>query len=136
MAYWLFKQEPSCYDLAALERDRVTTWDGVNNSLALKHLRTVRPGDRVWFYHTGAEKAVVGEMRAVKAAADPENPKAVNVEVEFVRRLPRPVTLEMVKQDPALAGWDLVRLPRLSVVPVTPDQWRRVAELAGMASGE
>jgi predicted RNA-binding protein with PUA-like domain len=130
MAYWLFKQEPTCYDLAALERDRTTTWDGVKNALALKHLRAVRPKDRVWFYHTGSEKAVVGEMRVVRTGpADPNDPKAVAVEVEFVRRLPRPVTLEMVKKDPVFADWDLIRLPRLSVVPMTAAQWEQVAAL-------
>jgi predicted RNA-binding protein with PUA-like domain len=133
MALWLFKEEPDHYSYADLERDGGTDWDGVTNNLARKHLRAVQPGDRVWFYHTGKEKAIVGEMRAVSSALpDPAggDPKAVVVKVQPVRRLRRPVTLEQIKGDPQLAGWDLVRLPRLSVVPVTEPQWRRVEELA------
>ena len=70
MAAWLFKQEPSCYSWADLVRDKRTLWDGVSNALALKHLRQVKPGERVFFYHTGKEKAVVGEMRVVKVGTD------------------------------------------------------------------
>jgi predicted RNA-binding protein with PUA-like domain len=133
MAYWLFKEEPDHYNYADLERDGTTLWDGVSNNLARKHLREVRAGDRVWFYHTGKEKAVVGEMQVVAGPGpDPadDDPKAVVVEVKAVRRLPLPVTLERIKKDRLLADWDLVRLPRLSVVPVSPAQWRRLEELA------
>jgi predicted RNA-binding protein with PUA-like domain len=127
MANWLFKEEPSHYSIADLERDGSTLWNGISNALALKHLRAVQPGDRIWFYHTGKEKAVVGEMRAVKVIG--KDSKEVGVEVKFVRRLAQPVTLEQVKKDAALAGWDLARLPRLSVVPVSDAQWQRVEEL-------
>jgi predicted RNA-binding protein with PUA-like domain len=133
MALWLFKEEPDAYSFADLERDGRAVWDGVTNNLALKHLRAVMPGDRVLYYHTGKEKAVVGEMRVVKGPhAAPEEPdgKGVVVEVEPVRRLARPVTLGVIKEDPALADWDLVRLPRLSVVPVSEAQWRRIEELS------
>jgi predicted RNA-binding protein with PUA-like domain len=132
MANWLFKEEPEHYNFADLERDGSTIWDGVSNNLARKYLRQVRAGDRVWYYHTGKERAVVGEMKAIsEPRADPAaDPKAVVVEVQAVRRLDRPVTLEQIKKDPLLADWDLVRLPRLSVVPVTDEQWRRVAELS------
>ena len=133
MALWLFKQEPSCYSLADLQRDGSTTWDGVANALARKNLRLTKTGDRVLFYHTGKEKAVVGEMRAESdAQADPkgDDPKAVLVKVQPVRRLHHPVSLERIKKDKQLAGWDLVRLPRLSVMPVTEEQWRRVEELS------
>jgi predicted RNA-binding protein with PUA-like domain len=137
MAYWLFKEEPDHYCFNDLLRDGRTTWDGVSNALALQNLRRVRRGDLVFFYHTGKEKAVVGEMRV---AADPRtleggNGKAVAVEVEPVRALPRPVTLREIKDDPSLAGWELARLPRLSVVPVTAAQWRRVEELAAGNAG-
>jgi predicted RNA-binding protein with PUA-like domain len=87
----------------------------------------------VLFYHTGKEKAVVGEMRAVadaKPAPTEEDPKAVAVEVEAVRPLPRPVPLARIKADPLLKDWELARLPRLSVMPVTEEQWRRVEELS------
>lgn len=131
MAAWLFKEEPSHYDFAALQRDGRTVWDGVANALARKHLRQVRRGDRVFFYATGKEKAVVGEMRAVSdPRSDGDDPAGVVVEVEAVRPLPHPVTLARLKDDPLLADWDLVRLPRLSVMPVTEEQWRRVLELS------
>src|SRR5262245_14562435 len=124
--YWLFKQEPDCYNYSALERDGRTEWDGVSNALAQKNLRQVRVGDRVLFYHTGKEKAVVGEMVVIagpRPASDDES--QVVVEVAPVRRL-APVMLKTIKEDPLLTNWGLVRLPRLSVVPVTPEQWRRV----------
>ena len=133
MAYWLFKEEPTHYDFADLERDGVAVWDGVSNNLARKHLRNVRRSDRIWYYHTGKEKAIVGEMRAVsEPRADPESddPKAVVVEVRAVRRLQQAVSLDQIKKDPLLADWDLVRLPRLSVMPLTEAQWRRVDELS------
>ena len=131
MALWLFKQEPDCYSFGDLKRDGKTVWDGISNALALKNLRQVRRNDRVFFYHTGKQKAIVGEMRVVgnprKEAADA---KAVVVEVAFVCELTRPVTLAEIKSDKHLAGWDLVRLPRLSVLPVSEVQWRRVEELS------
>lgn len=131
MANWLFKEEPDHYSFAMLESDRSTTWNGVANPLALKNLRSVRRGDRIFFYHTGKEKAVVGEMRARQdAGPDPDNEKSVAVEVEAVRRLPRPVTLAEVKQDPLLSTWELARLPRLSVMPVTDEQWQRIEEMS------
>jgi predicted RNA-binding protein with PUA-like domain len=133
MGRWLFKEEPTHYSFADLRRDGRTVWDGVSNALARQHLRQVRRGDRVFFYHTGKEKAVVGEMRVrsdPQADPDADDPKEVRVEVEAVRPLPHPVTLARIKGDPLLAGWDLVRLPRLSVMPVTDEQWRRIEELS------
>ena len=134
MALWLCKQEPDCYSFDDLARDGATLWDGVSNALARKHLRQMKPGDRVLFYHTGKEKAVVGEM--VVAGEPQPDPKAddesaVAVPMRPVRKLPRPVPLAEIKADPRLATWDLVRLPRLSVVPVTESQWKRVEEMAG-----
>jgi predicted RNA-binding protein with PUA-like domain len=133
MARWLFKVEPGCYSFADLERDGTTLWDGVTNALARKHLRQVQPGDRIWFYHTGDEKAIVGLMEAVTGPQpDPneDDSKSVVVEVIPVKRLKSPVTLARIKDDPLLADWELVRLPRLSVMPVSDAQWRRVEELA------
>ncbi len=131
MAYWLFKEEPDHYSFADLRREGTTVWDGIANNLALQNLRKVRRGDRIFFYHTGKEKAVVGEMRAAaNAKAADDDPKNVSVEVSAGRQLPRPVTLAEIKSDPALADWDLVRLSRLSVVPVTEVQWRRVEALS------
>jgi predicted RNA-binding protein with PUA-like domain len=130
---WLFKEEPDHFSYADLERDGEARWDGVTNSLARMNLRQLKPGDRVLFYHTGKEKAIVGEMRVVAGpAADTmsDDPKAVFVTVEPVRRWKRPLGLQRIKADPELAGWDLIRLPRLSVVAVSAAQWRRLEELS------
>jgi len=123
---WLFKEEPDHYSFADLEKDGETLWDGVSNALARRHLREVRPGDRVLYYHTGDERAIVGEMRVVTGAtSEPAaaDPKAVVVKVKAVRAWPRPVTLERIKADARFAGWELVRLPRLSVMPVSQKHW-------------
>jgi predicted RNA-binding protein with PUA-like domain len=133
MAHWLFKEEPDHYSYADLERDGATLWDGVTNNLARQNLRQVRRGDRIFYYHTGKEKAVVAEMRAESDAqsdANSDDPKAVLVKVQPVRRLQHPVTLGRIKGDKRLADWELARLPRLSVMPVTEEQWRRVEELS------
>lgn len=124
MRRWLFKEEPTHYSFHQLQSEGRTVWDGVSNALALKHLREIRQEDRVFFYHTGKEKMIVGEMRVV--SDPPEEP----VEVEAVRLLPHPVSLARIKGDPLLAQWDLVRLPRLSVVPVSDEQWQRIEELS------
>ncbi len=133
MARWLFKEEPTHYCFAQLQREKSTVWDGVRNALARQHLRQVRKGDRIFFYHTGKEKAIVGEMRVVRNPwTDPQadDPKEVFVEVEAVKGLPHPVSLERIKQDRLLADWELVRLPRLSVMPVSDEQWRRIEALS------
>lgn len=133
MALWLFKEEPEHYSYADLQRDGKTAWDGVTNALARKYLRQVQPGDRVLYYHTGKEKAVVGEMLVVSSPrSDPSDAddKAVVVDVEPVRPFSQPVALSVIKDDPTLAEWELVRLPRLSVMPVTEEQWNRIEELA------
>jgi predicted RNA-binding protein with PUA-like domain len=133
MAKWLFKEEPDHYSFANLVRDRKTLWNGVANNLALQNLRKVGKGDEIFFYHTGKEKAVVGIMRAAAGPQpdpDEDDPKLVAVEVVAVKALKRPVTLQEIKADETLASWDLVRLGRLSVMPVTDAQWRRVIELS------
>ena len=133
MALWLFKEEPEHYSYSDLEREGSTTWDGVKNNLARINLRKVCRGDRIWYYHSGKEKAIVGEMHALGDAEETPragDPKAVAVKVGPVRRLPRPVSLAEVKKDPALGDWILVRFSRLSVMPVTATQWRRVEELS------
>jgi predicted RNA-binding protein with PUA-like domain len=133
MAYWLFKEEPEHYNYNDLEREGSTLWDGVDNNLARQNLRQVRKGDRVLYYHSGKEKAIVGEMLIT---SDPEHdpncddPKAVVVGVRAKRRWKRPVTLVEIKKDPLLASWELVRLPRLSVLPASKEQWQRVEQLS------
>jgi predicted RNA-binding protein with PUA-like domain len=129
---WLFKEEPDHYSYADLERDKSTLWTGVANPLARKHLRSVKPGDRILYYHTGKERAIVGEMRVAEAPTqepDSDDASAVAVKVEPVGRWPKPLTLERIKQDKTLATWELVRLPRLSVMPVTAAQWQRLEQL-------
>jgi predicted RNA-binding protein with PUA-like domain len=131
---WLFKTEPSSYSFDDLERDGHTTWDGVANALARKHLRAVKRGDRVAIYHTGDEKAVVGIAEAVSDAyPDPKtrgDTGAVVVDVASTQRLPRPVTLAELKARPSLAAFPLVRLPRLSVMPVSAAEWKEIQRLA------
>ena len=122
MARWLFKQEPESYSFADLVREGRTTWDGVGNALARSHLRSVKVGDCAFFYETGKVKAIVGEMRIVEAGEAPV--------VEAVAALPRPVSLSEIKGVAELAEWELVRLPRLSVMPTSVAQWRLVEKLA------
>jgi predicted RNA-binding protein with PUA-like domain len=133
MALWLFKEEPSSYSFADLRRDKSTTWEGVKNPLAQKHLRSVKKGDRVFFYHTGDEKAVVGIMEVTadpQPAANDETGKLVAVTVKPVKVLKNPVTLAAIKADKAFAEWELVRQGRLSVMPVSESIWKRIEEMA------
>ena len=130
---WLFKEEPSCYSYNDLEKDGATWWTGVTNALARKHLRSINVGDRVLYYHTGKERQIVGEMRVVDGPeADPksDDPKSVRVKVAPVKRWEQPVSLEEIKQDPAFADWELVRISRLSVMPVSAALWQRLEELS------
>jgi predicted RNA-binding protein with PUA-like domain len=135
---WLLKTEPTTYSYDQLEKEGRTTWDGVRNNLALAHLRTMKAGDRVLIYHTGAEKAVIGLAKVAKAAySDPkqDDPKLVVVDVIPERRLERPVTLAEVKAEASLKDLALVRMGRLSVMPVTPAQWKRLLEMGGLPGG-
>ena len=128
---WLFKEEPSSYSYDALVKDRKATWSGVKNPLAQKHLRGVRKGDRIFYYHTGNEKAVVGIARALTDAyPDPADKtgKASVVDVAPEKRLARPVTLAAIKADRRFAQFPLTRLPRLSVMPVGVEEWERILE--------
>ena len=130
---WLLKTEPGDYSYDDLERDGGTRWDGVTNALALKHLREMRRGDEAIVYHTGDERAAVAVASvATDPYADPDagDPKLVVVEVRPKRRLGRPVGLAEIKARPDLSGFDLVRLPRLSVVPVTEEQWKALLAMS------
>jgi predicted RNA-binding protein with PUA-like domain len=124
---WLLKTEPGEYSYDDLERDGRARWDGVTNPVALRNLRAMKPGERVLVYHTGGEKAVVGEAVVAKAAyPDPGNARLVVVDVEPRGRLATPVTLAELKALAAFADSPLVRQGRLSVVPLTAEQWRLV----------
>jgi predicted RNA-binding protein with PUA-like domain len=133
MALWLFKEEPTHYSYDDLARDKSAVWDGIENAVARKHLAEVKKGDRILYYHTGKEKAVVGEMKALEdAKPDPksDDDKAVVVKVAAVKRWPKPVTLAQIKADSAFAGWELVRISRLSVMPVPAALWQRLEEMS------
>ncbi len=133
---WLFKEEPTHYSYADLTREGATRWSGVKNALAQKHLHAVRKGDRIFYYHTGSEKAVVGIATATTDAypdpADPAGKQAV-VDIAPVRPLDTPVTLAAIKARSGFAAFPLVRLPRLSVMPVSDEQW---AEIERMGSAQ
>jgi predicted RNA-binding protein with PUA-like domain len=133
MAGWLFKEEPTHYNFDEFKRDGKTTWTGVKNPVAQKHLRSVRKGDQVFYYHTGDEKAVVGIARASSDAyPDPADKtgKAYVVDVVPVRRLRRPVTLASIKADRRFAAFPLTRIPRLSVMPVSDAEWDAIVAMS------
>lgn len=133
MANWLFKTEPGDYSYADLEHDGRTCWDGVKNNWALKNLRQVRTGDRVLLYHTGKDKAVVGEAEVVSDPyPDPEekDPRRVVVDIEPIRALSRPVTLNEIKAEPAFADFGLVRFSRLAIIEVPPALWKHLLKMA------
>lgn len=126
MAYWLLKTEPDCYSWADLEREKKTGWDGVNNNLALKYLRQIKKGDLAIIYHTGDEKAAIGIAEVVSNPyVDPKlnDPKLVVVDVKPKKKLTKPVTLAQVKANPKLQDFLLVKMSRLSVMPVSDSQW-------------
>ena len=133
MAQWLLKEEPEHYSYDQLEQDRTTVWAGVKNPLAQKHLRSIRKGDRIFYYHTGKEKAVVATARAAgDAYPDPRDKtgKMYVVDVAADRKLPHPVTLAAIKADRAFASFPLVRMSRLSVMPVTDAEWARIEKMS------
>jgi predicted RNA-binding protein with PUA-like domain len=130
---WLFKEEPTHYSYDDLARDGKTSWSGVKNPLAQKHLRSVKKGDRVFYYHTGDEKSVVGIARAAgDAYPDPKDKsgKLATVDVVPVKKLPRPVTLAEIKAKAFFEDFPLVRISRLSVMPVTDAQWSQIEKMA------
>lgn len=132
MTAWLLKTEPGEFSFADLEQAAVEPWDGVTNPGALKNLRAARTGDPCVIYHSGTERRAVGLGEVARTAyPDPNasDPKHVVVDVRSVGPLARPVPLEMLKGDPRFAGSDLVRLPRLSVVPLDDDQYAAILEL-------
>ena len=131
--YWILKTEPSTYSFDRLVTERRAVWDGVTNAVALKHIRCMAKGDHAGIYHTGDEKALVGLARIVSDPyPDPkgDDPKLAVVDIEAGDRLAHPVTLATIKADPAFAELGLVRMSRLSVVPVPADQWKRLMSMA------
>ena len=130
---WLFKEEPSSYNFDKLLKDGRTTWTGVKNALAQKNLHAVKKGDRIFFYHTGNEKAVIGIARALSDAfPDPADKtgKAAVVDIAPEAKLARPVTLAEIKASSAFPGFPLIRLSRLSVMPVSDREWSEIEKLS------
>ena len=129
MAKWLFKADPDVYGFQHLEKDKQTVWDGVSNNLALKHLRSCKKGDDVLIYHTGMEKAIVGLAQVIKDPyPDPKqkDEKLAVVEIKAEKRLQRPVTLAEIKSRKEFADFLLVRMSRLSVMPVSDPHWTAI----------
>ena len=130
---WLVKEEPEHYNFDQFVADGKTVWSGVRNPVAQKNLRAMKKGDRVFFYHTGKEKAVVGTAKvSVPAYPDPNDKSGKLVVVELVpdQKLRRPVTLAEIKAVKRFADFPLVRIPRLSVMPVTDEQWEAIETMA------
>jgi predicted RNA-binding protein with PUA-like domain len=135
MAYWLAKSEPSVYSYAELEREQRTEWTGVHNATALIHLKRMRPGDGMLFYHSGEERSVVGIAR-ISSQPHPDakdDRGSWSVEVEADHALARPVSLAELRAEPALADFMLFRISRLSVMPVSATQWKRIVALAAQS---
>ena len=133
MASFLVKEEPGNYSFDAFVKDGGTTWSGVKNPLAQKHLRSIKKGDLVFYYHTGDEKQIVGIAKAKTSAyPDPDDRtgRAHVVDLVPVKKLARPVTLAEIKADAAFASFPLVRMSRLSVMPVTDAEWTRIEKLS------
>ena len=136
MKYWLAKQEPSGprgYSFEQFKKDGKTVWDGVHNNLALKHMRSMKKGDLVLYYHTGTERRAVGIMKIVSEPypnPEEDDERFIVVDVKYVKPLARPVGLSEIKSDSQFAGWDLLRISRLSVVPVPAHIWSALIELS------
>ena len=136
MNRWILKTDSDTYPFDRLEQERRAVWDGVSNPVALKHIRSMVPGDPLFIYHSGATKEIVGLARVVSEPyTDPKrnDPKLVVVDVEAENRLPRPVSLAAIKADPFFADLALVRQPRLSVIPVPEEQWKKLLTMAGVS---
>ena len=134
--YWLAKQEPDGprgYNFEQLKKDKKTMWDGVHNNLALKHMNNMKKGDLVFFYHTGKERQIVGIM---EVASDPypnpeeDNKRFIAVDVKYKKPLKRPVTLDEIKKQKNFKNWELLRISRLSVMPVPKKIWDSIIKMS------
>jgi predicted RNA-binding protein with PUA-like domain len=133
MAHWLIKSEPSAYAWQQFVKDKKTSWTGVRNAQAAINLKGMKPGDRCFFYHSNEGKEIVGIAEVTKAAyPDPtdKDGKAVTVDVKAVEPVKKPVTLAAIKADPRLKDFGLVRQSRLSVVPVSDEQWKLILKMS------
>jgi predicted RNA-binding protein with PUA-like domain len=135
MNYWLAKTEPEEYGYGDLVRKGRDRWNGVRNPVAQKNIRAMKPGDQVFIYHTGKEKSIVGVAEVVSESyPEVEEPRFATVDLEPRYSLSRTVALKEIKANPGFEGWELVRLPRLSVMPVTHEHWKYIHQLSGTPS--
>jgi predicted RNA-binding protein with PUA-like domain len=133
-AYWILKTEPTTYSFDRLVKEKTAAWDGVTNPVALKNIRSMRQGDELMIYHTGDEKAVVGLASVASAPyADPKDAKLAVVDIQAGKALARPVSLAEIRAEPVFKDMALVRMPRLSVVPASEVQWKKLLQMAGAA---
>ncbi|MBM3905926.1 MAG: EVE domain-containing protein [Thaumarchaeota archaeon] len=133
MNYWLCKQEPSTYNMDLLQKEKTTTWDGVHNNLAIKHINSMKKGDQAFFYHSGDEKQIVGIMEIISNPypnPKEKNPRFVVVDVKFKKRLENPVTLAQIKTNPKFKDWELLRISRLSTMPVPTQIWSEILKIS------
>lgn len=127
-SYWLLKTEPEDYAWADLVKEKEAVWDGVKAPAAIRNIQQIKPGDKVFIYHTGKEKAVIGVAKVSQGPAVIPETGAYIFSIIADAELPRPVTLREIKASGLYPDWDLVRLPRLSVVPVSSQQWRTILD--------
>jgi len=134
--YWLAKQEPSGprgYNILDLKKDKTTVWDGVHNNLALKHMRQMKKGDQVLYYHTGTERQAVGIMTITSnpySNPKEDNERFIVVDVKFTKLFKKPVTLDEMKSQKSFKNWELLRISRLSVMPVPAPIWKTILKLS------
>ena len=134
--YWLAKQEPigpRGYNFETLKKDKKTIWDGVHNNLALKHMREMKCGDLVLFYHTGDERQAVGIMEVISEPypnPKEDNKRFIVVDVKYKKSLKRPITLDEMKKQKKFQNWELIRISRLSVMPVPKHIWDNIIDIS------
>ena len=135
MAYWLMKSEPGTWSWEQQKKEgkKGAEWDGVRNFQARNNMRAMKKGEQAFFYHTGKERAIVGIVKVI-AEAHPDSTDAAwsAIDVAAVRKLPKPVTLDQIKADKRFAGMALVRISRLSVQPVSENEWRALCKMGGL----
>ena len=134
--YWLANQEPSGprgYDFSTLQKEKTTVWDGVHNNLALKHMRNIKKGDQIIFYHTGDERRAVGIMSVISNPypnPEEDNERFVVVDVKFKKWFKNSVSLELMKKEKSFKDWELLRIARLSVMPVPKNIWDKIIKIS------
>ncbi len=135
MAFWLIKSEPEVYSWDQLVKDKHTRWDGIRNYAARLHLKSMKKGDQVFFYHSNKGTEIVGIASVIKEAyQDPttSDPAWFAVDVKPLKKFVKPVSLEQIKKEKKLSSMALVRISRLSVQPVTEEEWKIIMKMGGM----